>query len=419
VLKPAIRLATDGFPVPEGLSDRLERHRERLGGDAYTAGLFLPGGRPLQPGAILRQPDLARTLERIARHGEDGFYRGETAHALVTALARRGGKLTLADLAAYRPEERPPLRGLYRGREILTVPAPSGGGVSLVEMLQILDGFDLAASGPATASTFHLLASAMRLAFVDRNRFIGDPSFVDVPLARLSSRSYAAALRGKIPDARPIPHAELGPPPPLPSESDETTHLSVVDARGGVVSLTTTINAAFGSGVAAEGLGFLLNNEMDDFTAAPGRPNMYGLVEGEANAVAPRKRMASSMCPTLVLEDGVPRLVLGSPGGPRIPTALLQVILQVIDFGADLDAAVRAPRMHHQWLPDALQLEEEGFEPELTRALERMGYPIRTRGDVGSVLVAGIDPETGEISGAADPRRYGVVAGASTTGASR
>jgi gamma-glutamyltranspeptidase/glutathione hydrolase len=397
----------------------MEKYEERLRRQPYAESLFLPGGRLPRPGEILRQPDLARTLERIAHLGEDGFYRGEPARALVATLQRLGGGMTLDDLAGYRPEERPPLRGSYRGLEVLTVPAPSAGGVALMEMLHILEGFDLAASGQGTPATFHLLASAMKLAFFDRNRHVGDPAFVEVPTARLTSRNHAAAQRARIPAERSLPSADLGPARPAARESAETTHLSVLDARGGAVSLTTTLNSTFGSGLAAEGLGYLLNNEMDDFATAPGHPNLYGLVEGEANTVAPGKRMASSMCPTVILRDSEPYLVLGSPGGPRIPNAVLQVILNVVDFGADLEGAVAAPRIHHQWLPDVLTLEEGGFPAATTAALEAMGYELGTRRYVGNVQVAGTDPATGAASGAADPRRYGAAARAGPAAAAR
>ncbi len=409
LLAPAIRLAAEGFVVPQGLHESMVRYEDRLHRQPYAESLFLNQGHPYLPGETLKQPDLARMLERIAQQGEAGFYRGVAATALVGTVQGLGGAMTLRDLERYRPEERAALTGTYRGLEILTVPAPSAGGIALVEMLHILDGFDLRASGPTHPTTFHRLASAMKLAFFDRSRSVGDPAFVDVPVDRLTSPAYANRLRARLPENRALPSSSLGSARPHSRESSETTHLSVIDSRGAAVALTTTLNSSWGSGLAAEGLGYLLNNEMDDFTSAPGQPNLYGLIEGRANEIAPGKRMASSMCPTVIVQNSRPRLVLGSPGGPRIPNAILQVILQVVDFGQPLNDAVAAPRIHHQWLPDILQLEEGGFPTSTNQALEAMGYAVGSREHVGNVLAAGIDPETGALSAAADPRRYGAV----------
>ena len=412
LLAPASRLAAEGFPVPAGLAAVLKRHQERLRSHPYTESVFTNDGRPLRRGEILVQTDLAATLERISEHGEAGFYRGETARALVEGIRALGGSMSEQDLLAYRPEERAPLRGSYRGLEVLTVPPPSAGGVTLLQMLHILEGYDLTASGRSTPDTLHRMAAAMQVSFADRYRYLGDPAFVSVPVARLTSPAYAGQVRGAIPAGRAIPASQLGEPGAPHPESSETTHLSALDPQGGAVALTTTLNSSFGSGIALEGLGFLLNNEMDDFSTAPGHPNLYGLVEGEANSVAPGKRMVSSMCPTIVLSDGVPLLVLGSPGGPQIPTAVLQVIVEFVDFGRTMEEAVEAPRIHHQWLPDALQLEAEGraLPADVVDSLRGMGYTFLPREAIGSILVAGWDRSAGEVRAAADPRRYGAAA---------
>ena len=410
LLEPAIRLASEGFEIPPGLAEKLAMEHDLLSADPYTASVFTRGDRPYRAGERLVQAELAKLLRKIADDGTAAFYRGDAAARLTETVRRSGGRITVADLADYRSRERAPLRGTFRGRELLTVPPPSAGGVALLQILQTLDGFDLERHGRDDPVTLHWLATAMKLAFADRARWIGDPDYVDVPVERLTSPAYAAALRGRFPAAKAIPSATLGVGPRPAHEGTETTHISVIDRNGGAVSLTTTLNGNFGAGIAVEGLGYLLNNEMDDFTTAPGHPNFYGLIEGEANAIAPGKRMVSSMCPTLVVENGSPILVLGSPGGPRIPTAVAQVILNVLVHGMDLRPAVDAPRVHHQWLPDILRV-EEGAAGEATRdRLAAMGYEIQPpRIPLGSVMAAWRDPADGQVDGAADPRRYGVA----------
>ncbi|MGD8376861.1 MAG: gamma-glutamyltransferase, partial [Acidobacteriota bacterium] len=313
-LSPAIRLAEDGFVVPEGLHRYIADHEGRLAEDPYTASVFLPGGAPPAAGARLVQSDLAATLRRIARRGASGFYRGPVARDLADRVQAGGGILDVADLRAYRVVPRQPLRGTFRGREVITMPPPSAGGLEVLQMLALLDGLEPADAANPVAEA-HRLAGVMQVAFADRSRYLGDPDHVEVPVARLLCPAHLDELRARIPAGRALSSAELaGGEAPGPGPG-ETTHLSVIDAEGNAVALTTTLNSAFGAAIAVPGRGFLLNNEMDDFAAAPGQPNLYGLVEGPANAVAPGKRMVSSMSPTIVVEDGRPRLVLGSPGG--------------------------------------------------------------------------------------------------------
>jgi gamma-glutamyltranspeptidase / glutathione hydrolase len=402
---PAIALARHGFPVDQFLAEALVDERKGLERFASTRAIFFRDGRPLEQGELLLQPDLAATLERYAENGPDGFYKGVTAERVAAHMKKHGGFVTEKDLADYRAVERKPLSGTYRGHEVLSMPPPSSGGVALLQMLNLLEPYDLRALGHGSSRYVHLLTEAMRRAYADRSKWLGDPDHYPVPVEGLVSKEYAASLRqGMRMDAR----SEVAPGvPPGAKESDDTTHFSVVDAMGNAVACTTTINATFGSGDVVEGCGFLLNDEMDDFAARPGTPNMFGLVGGKANAIAPGKRMLSSMTPTIVVKDGQTRLVLGAPGGGRIITGVLQTLLNVVDHKMSLESAVRAPRIHHQWTPDVIAWEELALSNDVREALAELGHKFepRPRG-IGRVQSIAVLPD-GERVGICDHRSGG------------
>ncbi|WP_278875938.1 gamma-glutamyltransferase [Paracoccus yeei] len=405
VIAPAIRLAEEGIIVTPDLADSLEAEREALMKHPSTAKIFFKeGGAGYRPGERLVQADLAATLKKVAAEGPDGFYKGAVAENIARAVQAAGGPMTVEDLAAYKPVLREPVRGSYRGYEIVSMPPPSSGGVHLIQILNTLEGYPIGALGHNTAETIHLMAEAMKLAYADRSEYLGDPDFVDVPVAALTSKDYAAELRGKISAEYATPSAMIGPGDLAPYESDQTTHFSVVDKAGNAVSNTYTINLNYGSGLVAEGTGVLMNNEMDDFSAKPGVPNAFGLVGGDANAVQPGKRPLSSMTPTIVLKDGETWLVTGSPGGARIITTVLQVILNTIDHGMNVAEASTAPRVHHQWLPDELRI-EEGISRDTLRLLAAKGHTISEKPVMGSTQSIMRDPASGALLGASDPRR--------------
>lgn len=407
LVSPAIRLAREGFRVSWALAGSLRSDR-LLSKFDESRRIFLNGGRGYEPGDILRQPELADTLERIARSGAADFYEGETARRLAASMTAHGGLITRNDLAAYRVHERAPLRGRYREYEILTAPPPSSGGVGLLQMLAMLEGSGYEKQGPGAAAAIHYVAEVMRRFYADRSEHLADPDFHRVPLAGLLAPEYIAARRGSINPERATPSAEIGPGLLSGEESAETTHLSVVDPHGNAASLTYTINGGYGSGVTVPGLGFLLNNEMEDFAARPGSPNMFGLVQGEANRIEPGKRPLSSMTPTVVLRENRPYLVLGAPGGPRIINGVLQVILNVVDFRMGIQDAVNRPRFHHQWQPDRLYL-EDGFSPDTAELLRRRGHAVESTGEVA--FVEAILAEGDSLQGATDPRGHGKAAG--------
>jgi gamma-glutamyltranspeptidase/glutathione hydrolase len=407
VLRPAIRLAEQGFPVSYGLGESLREHRDLLSVYAETRRIFTRDDHPYEPGEVFRQPDLARTLRQIAAGGPKAFYRGRIARAIVATMERHRGLINREDLVRYQAKVRPPLRGTFRGYEILTVPPPSGGGIALLEMLNVLEPMDLGA--PNSSQSIHWMAETMRRAYADRAAYLGDADLVPVPVRGLISRQYAAKLREEILQAKAGVAVEPGKPTEF--ESSETTHFSVVDAQGNAVANTYTLNGSYGSGVTVEGAGFLLNNQMDDFAAKPGEPNMYGLVQGDANAIAPRKRPLSSMTPTIVVQQGQVRLVLGSPGGGTISNTVLQVLLNVLAFQMDIRRAVMAPRFHHQWKPDELVLERWGFSADTIQKLQESGYRIAYRDRLGICEAIEIDPATGWRFGAADPRGNGKAVG--------
>ena len=408
MVEPALRLARKGVPVTWDLARSL-RSSGRLGRFPESRRIFLNGGRFFALGDKLEQEDLAATLERLARHGPDEFYTGETARLIAEDMAANGGTIAKEDLAAYAPVERKPVIGNYRGHMILSAPPPSSGGAGVIQILNILEEFDLTETGAGSAPTIHLVAEAMRRFFADRARFFGDTDFVEIPLRGMLSKKYAAAQRASIKRDRSTPSPEVGESAPAAYESDETTHYSVIDRDGNAVAVTYTLNGGYGSGVTAKGTGILLNNEMDDFTAKPGSPNAYGLLQSENNAIEPGKRPLSAMSPTIVMTDGQPRLVLGAQGGPAIITSVTQVILDVIDFGMNVQQAVDFPRFHHQWMPDMLYLEPSGHSAETRRALESRGHRLnfgRRLGHVGAIEARG-----SVVMGAADSRSEGVAAG--------
>jgi gamma-glutamyltranspeptidase/glutathione hydrolase len=404
VMAPAIALARDGFVLGEADAAIIAARAERLARDPEAARLFLrPDGTPRQPGDRLVQPDLAATLALIAERGPQAFYHGPIAAAVEAASQAQGGVLTREDFADYTIAEAPPVSCAYRGYTVYSAPPPSAGGTVLCLMLQVLAGWDLGLLGDRSPQTIHLMAETMRRAFIDRNTAFGDPDFVPDPGPRLLAPEHADAIRAAIDPGRATPSAAIGPGTP-PHAPAQTTHYSVVDIEGNAVAVTYTLNGNFGAAVVAPGTGFLLNNEMDDFTVKPGAPNLFGLVQGEANAIAPGKRPLSSMTPAIIERDGRPVLVLGSPGGPRIITAVLETIVGLVDFGLSPPDAVAAPRFHHQWLPDVLYVERGGFPPETLAALAERGHRVEEQRPWGAVALIAIGPD-GMLLGVSDPRR--------------
>jgi gamma-glutamyltranspeptidase / glutathione hydrolase len=419
VMAPAIKLARDGFPLAYEDTQDLKRD-EPLAEFPETKRIFLRDGNYYQPGEIFKQPELARTLERLAKD-PDTFYHGAMARELAAAIHKGGGLITAEDLAAYEVKEREPVRGSYRGYDIISAPPPSSGGVALVEILNILEGFDLAKLGNHSGDTIHLEVEAFRRAFYDRADFIGDPDYAKVPVAQLIDKKYAAAWRESIDANHATPSNELKRPSfgelervaqslIVVREPQNTTHYSVVDADGNAVAVTTTLNESFGSRVTVAGLGFLLNDEMDDFAVKQGVPNGYGLIQGPANAIAPNKRPLSAMTPTIVLKDGKLFMVLGSPGGPTIVTTVANILIGVVDFALDIQEAVNAPRFHHQWLPDQI-LVEDRLSPDTMNVLASKGHKLNVRHFWGDGECIMIDPKTGERLGASDGRNNGKAVG--------
>jgi gamma-glutamyltranspeptidase / glutathione hydrolase len=407
VMQPAIRLAKEGFPVSYWLSLSLKKHQELLSRFTVSRRIFLHEGNPYQPGEIFKQPELASTLEQIALHGPNYFYLGRVATDIVNTMKEYDGIITKSDLAGYRAKIRKPLMGQFRGYEILAPPPPSSGGVALIEMLNILDPLDL--GPPDSYQSMHLIVEAMRRAYADRAAYLGDADFSSVPVKGLTSLKYAEQLRKEILKSKP--DAKVRAENPAPFEGPNTTHFSVVDAMGNAVSNTYTLNNGYGSGVTVDGAGFLLNDEMDDFTSKPGKPNMYGLIQSEANSIAPHKRPLSSMTPVIVLQNDKVRLVLGSPGGGTIINTVLQVLLNVVVYHMDVLRAVTAPRFHDQWEPDQITLEKWGFSADTFDRLKKAGYKLQETDSLGECEAIEVDPETGWRFGAADSRGAGKAAG--------
>ncbi len=408
VLAPAIALAKEGFPVDAAFLSALSQGGDRLKRHPVSAALYFPNGSPPALGSTFKNPDLAATLERIAKDGPKGFYEGPTAKAIVAQMKADGGYVTADDLKAYKAKWRTPLELEYRGHKIVSMPPPSSGGVTLAMICHILEGYDLKALGFQTPESLHYVFEAMRRAYAARNAKLGDPDFVKLPIENLLSEGWAKEQRAGIRPDRATPSSEITTAP-ASGVGPHTTHFSVVDEAGNAIALTTTINFWFGSGVTVKGGGFLLNNEMDDFASVPGTANGFGLVQGEANAIAPGKRMLSSMSPTIVTsKDGTLELVLGGAGGPTIITAVLQELLAVVDFGKDPGTAASAPRFHMQHLPDVVMHEALGLLPATKTRLEGMGYTFKERGHIADAPLIGRDGA--DYVGVAEPRRVGGLA---------
>ena len=415
LVAPAVKLAGDGFAVSAPFAASLDKSRKALQVDSESARIFLNGGTPYQAGQTLKQPELAATLERIARDGSKDFYEGETAHKLAAAMAAHGGLITLDDLKNYKVIERTPLEGNYKSFHVITSPPPSAGGVGLLQMMGILEGTDYQSAGPDSPKAVHYEAEAMRRFYADRSEYLGDPDFYKVPVRQLLDPKYIAWRRGTIDPERATPSDIIGPGLPRAvnasiswRESSETTHFNVVDAQGNAVAVTYTLNNSWGNGITVPGLGFLLNDEMDDFAAKPGSPNMFGLLGSDANAIEAGKRPLSSMTPTIITRNNKLFMVAGAPGGSRITTGVLEVILDVLDFGMNVQDAVDLPRFHQQWKPDVLYL-QNGFSPETQQALEKMGYEIKPVESVARVEA--IVVSNGVLQGGTESRNSGKVAG--------
>lgn len=426
LVAPAIRLAKDGFSLTH--EDAVDFRNADLTKFTASKRIFQRDGHFYEQGETFKQPELAKTLKKIASD-PDSFYHGKLAREFAEFMRENGGLITEQDLATYTVKEREPVRGTYRGYQIISAPPPSSGGIALIEALNMLEGWDLSRLGSRSADSMHLTSEAFRRAMFDRAEFLGDPDFNQIPVAQLIDKKYAAAWRESIHPEKASVSKELERPVgqfgeldqvaglrALAHESANTTHYSVIDADGNAVSVTTTLNDTFGSKVTVEGLGFLLNNEMDDFTSKPGVPNTYGLIQGPANAIAPGKRPLSAMTPTIVLKDGKVFMVLGSPGGPRIITTVANILMGVIDYGLDIQQAVNAPRFHHQWLPDRILLEQYGFSPDTLRILASRGHQLAFYKEEDEIYFSDgecilIDPQTGELLGASDARNNGKAAG--------
>jgi gamma-glutamyltranspeptidase / glutathione hydrolase len=408
VVAPSVKLARQGFPVSYGLSQSLKNSRN-LAQFPESKRIFLKDGQFFEPGDKLVQPELAAVLERIQKFGANDFYEGETARLLAREMEKHGGHISLEDLKQYQPAERKPLQGSYKGFTIFTAPPPSSGGIGILQMLGVLEKTGYEKNGAGSAASIHFTAEAMRRYYADRAEHLGDPDFWAVPVSKLLHPHYLDKLRSSIDPAKATNSDDIKAGDPNTMESEETTHYSIVDAEGNAVAVTYTLNGGYGSGVTVPGLGILLNNEMDDFSVKPGHPNMFGALGGEANAIQPRKRPLSSMSPTIVLKDGKLFLVVGTPGGTRILTSVMQVLQNVLDFRMGIQDAVNFPRFHHQWRPDKLQL-EPGFSPDTRALLEQRGHTLETVRNICEIAAIQIE-ESGWLAGAADPRVEGKAAG--------
>ncbi|EOT1171345.1 gamma-glutamyltransferase [Cronobacter dublinensis] len=404
VIQPAIALARDGFTVNDALAVDLKTYGvETLPNHPSSKAIFWkPDGNPYQKGDKLVQANLAKSLELIAKEGPDAFYKGPIADQIADEMAKNGGLITKADLANYHAVERTPVSGEYRGYQVYSMPPPSSGGIHIVQILNILENFDLHKYGFGSADAMQVMAEAEKYAYADRSEYLGDPDFVKVPWQALTSKAYAKTLAQQIDVNKARPSKDIKPGNLAPYESNQTTHFSVVDKDGNAVAVTYTLNTTFGSGIVAGDTGILMNNQMDDFSAKPGTPNVYGLVGGDANAVGPKKRPLSSMSPTIVVKDGKTWLVTGSPGGSRIITTVLQMVVNTIDYGMNVAEATNAPRFHHQWLPDQLWV-EKGFSPDTLKLLREKGQNVAVKEAMGSTQSIMIGPD-GALYGASDPR---------------
>jgi gamma-glutamyltranspeptidase / glutathione hydrolase len=415
LIEPARQLAVKGFAISNSVASALAKKKDQFGLYEDSRKIFLNYGKLYQEGDVLQQPDLANTLARLQRNGARDFYEGTTARLIVADMKRHKGLITLADLRGYVAKEREPLRGNYRGYEVISMPPPSSGGVILIEMLNILEGYDLKQMGAASADRYHFMAEAMRRAYADRAEYLGDADFASVPASGLTDKNYAKSLRSTINPDHATTSAEIRFGRPPGAESGSTTHFTIVDAEGNAVANTYTLNDSYGAKVVARGTGFLLNNEMDDFAAKPGTANMYGLIQGERNAIAPGKRPLSAMTPTFVLRrDGSLWFAIGSPGGATIINTVLQIITNIIDYDMNLQQAIDAPRIHNQWLPDEVAYEPYALSEDTLRILRSRGHTLRIRldagwtdgdGYMGDAAGVMIEEKTGMRLGATDPRR--------------
>ena len=403
VMAPAIALAEKGYPVSVTLAKTLDQEKKNMGQWPATQAIFWKNGAPLQTGERLVQKDLAQSMRLISQQGAKAFYQGSIAQKIAAEMAPHANAITLQDLRDYKPVERKPARGNYRGYQIVTMPPPSSGGAHLLQILNMMEHWPFKQWGANSAQSVHYMAEAMKLAYADRAEYLGDPDFVKVPLKGLTSKRYADELASSIKPQQVRPSQNIKPGKPQPYESDQTTHYSVVDKAGNAVAVTYTLNTNFGSGIVAKGTGVLLNNEMDDFSVKPGVANAYGLVGGDANAVQAGKRPLSSMTPTLVLKDGKPVLVTGSPGGARIITTVLQQVVNYIDFGMNPAEATATPRFHHQWTPDVLRI-EKGFSADTLALLRQWGHKVAVKPAMGRTQT--IEVRDGVLQGASDPRNH-------------
>ena len=403
VIAPAIKLAKEGFPLTHDLARLLVSYKDRLKANPETEAIFYPDDKEFyEPGDLLIQADLAWTLEQIASQGSDGFYKGEVASRIAADMKANQGFITKEDMAKYRVEKMKPVQGTYRGYEIISMPPPSSGGLHLIQMLNILEQFPITTMGHNSSSTIHIMTEAMKYAYADRSKHLGDPNFWDVPVDWITSKDYAKGLAEEIGYAAK-PSKVIAPGNPMDHESEETTHFTVIDDEGNIVSNTYTLNFSFGSGIVARGTGVLMNNEMGDFAAKPGTPDAFGLIGGEANSIEPGKRPLSSMTPTIVLKDGEPYFATGSPGGSRIITTVLQIVMNIIDHEMNVAEATHAPRIHHQWYPETLFLEEVGISYDTQHLLRSKGHLVQVRNAMGSTQTIMI--QDGNLLGSADPRR--------------
>ena len=401
VLEPAIKLADKGFIVSDVLAQTLKEEKSTLGKWSASKAIFFKNGEPLKSGDLLVQKDLAKSLRLIAKQGAKAFYQGEIATKIAKEMQSQGGTMTLEDLKAYKVVERQPIIGDYRGYKVVTMPPPSSGGVHLIEILNMLEHYPIKEDGVNSAKNIHHMAESMKLAYADRSEYLGDPDFVKIPVTGLTSKAYANELAKTIDDNKARLSSNIKPGKPQPYESDQTTHFSVMDKAGNAVAVTYTLNLNFGSGIVVEGTGILLNNEMDDFSVKPGVPNAFGLVGGTANAIEAKKRPLSSMTPTIVMKNNKPWLVTGSPGGARIITTVLQSVVNTIDHEMNPAEAIITPRVHHQWLPDELRV-EEGISPDTIKLLQDKGHKVVTKAPMGRIQI--IQADDSGFYGYSDPR---------------
>jgi gamma-glutamyltranspeptidase/glutathione hydrolase len=415
LIEPARKLAVQGFKLSHRIAQTLKDNERKLSQYEDSRAIFLNDGSNFKEGDVLRQPELAATLARLQRGGAREFYRGLTARLIAEDMRRHNGLITLEDLRRYTPKERAPLRSTYRGHEIISMPPPSSGGVVLMQMLNILEGYDLKAMNPMSSEKYHLMVEAMRRAYADRAEYMGDPDFSEIPFMRMISKSYAARQRSSIKLDRASTSEEIRGGLPAENETGQTTHFSVIDPEGNVVANTYTINDLYGSGVTAKGTGILLNDEMDDFTAKPGTPNLWGVIQSERNSIMPGKRPLSSMTPTIVLrKDGTLWFAVGARGGARIINAVLQVVINVVDHGMNIQQAIDAPRIHHQWFPDRVRFEPYGLSADTLRALESRGHKLEeaiSPRNIASAEGVMLEEVTNVRLGASDPRNDGVPLG--------